>query len=85
MAAIYEAAKRKKSALADWMVLAMDFLEPADGYMGVDLRGFKLGVAQDLLDTAQISPTFQHGRGHGVAKDMASTWLGDTSSHQVFS
>jgi len=41
-------------ALRSWVRLLIDLLEPLDGCMGVDLRRRYRGVAEELLDRAQV-------------------------------
>ena len=53
----------------------VDLLELADGDLGVDLRGGEFGVAEELLDKADVGPVFVHERGAGVAQEVAAAGL----------
>ena len=47
----------------------VDFLQSLDGHLGVNLGGFEAGVAQHLLNEADIGAPFEHQGGHGVAEN----------------
>ncbi len=49
----------------------MHLLERADADLGVNLRGVELGMAQKLLDVADIGPVLQHQRGAAMAEQVA--------------
>ena len=49
----------------------VNLLELANRYLGVDLRGGEVGVAQHLLDESYVGSVLQHQCGHGVAEEMA--------------
>ncbi len=49
----------------------VDGLELEDGDVGVDGGGFEAGVAEQLLDVADVGPVFEHVRGAGVAEEVA--------------
>lgn len=50
--------------------LVVGFNQPVDGQVRVFLCGRQAGMAQHLLDGAQISPTFQQVGGEGMADGM---------------
>ena len=50
----------------------MDGFELADGHVGVDLGGGEEGVAQHLLNEAEVGSVFQHEGGAGVAEEVAT-------------
>lgn len=52
------------------MALFVDFLEPFDGDMGVNLRGRETGMAQQFLDAPQVGPGVQQVRRETVAQGM---------------
>ena len=52
--------------------------EDFDVYMGIDLSGFETGMAQHLLDMADVRAVAVHVRGHRMAQQMARARLGDT-------
>ncbi len=56
----------------------VDFLQGLDGHLGVYLGGFEAGVAQHLLDEADIGSAFEHQGGHGVAEEVTGTLPVDT-------
>jgi hypothetical protein len=45
----------------------MDRAQPSDGDVGVELGGGQAGVAQQLLDDAQIRPALEQVGGGAVA------------------
>ena len=49
--------------LVEWV---LDVRDGARGHMGVDLRGFGAGVAQDGLDDAQVCSALQQVGGVAV-------------------
>jgi len=53
----------------------VDLLEFADGDLGVNLGGGEFGVAEQLLDEADVGPVFVHERGAGVAQEMTGAAL----------
>ena len=61
----------------------MDFLELADGDLGVDCRRFQLDVPEHGLEEPDISPIFQHQGGHRVAEQVASPPLADVGGADV--
>ena len=48
----------------------MDFLKSLDADVGVDLSGVESGVAQHLLDVADVRAVLMHVGGAGMAKQM---------------
>ncbi len=54
------------------MTAGVDFLELADGDLGVDGGGLELGVSQELLDVPDVGPALEHVRGAGVTKELAT-------------
>ena len=65
----------------------MDVLQGLDGHLGVYLCRFEAGVAQHLLDEADVGASFKHQCGHGVAEDVTGalpvdTRLSDIIAHQ---
>ena len=44
---------------------------------GVDLGRLELGVAEHLLDEADVGAALEHQRRHGVAEEMAAAGLVD--------
>jgi len=50
-------------------------LELFNADMGVDLRATQRGVAEHLLDVANVGSVFEHERGHGVAEDMGRSFF----------
>ena len=61
----------------------VDLFQLTDAHLRVDLRGREVGVAQHLLDVADVRSILQHQRGHGVAKEMAGSLLGDVGGVDV--
>jgi len=61
----------------------MDVLELADADAGVDFGALKVGVTEHLLDIADISPVFEHERGHGVPEQMAGTFFGNAGRGDI--
>jgi len=66
----------------------MDLLELADTDLRVNLGGIELGMAQKLLDVADIGPVLQHQRGAGMAEEMTGTGFAqfrriDVTPHQL--
>ena len=50
----------------------MDGLKLLDADLGVDGGGLELGVAEKLLDVADVGPAFEQVRGAGVAQQVGS-------------
>ena len=55
----------------------MDLLELFDGDMGVDLGRLELGVAERLLDEADVGAPFEDQRRHHVPEEVTGTLLLD--------
>ncbi len=51
----------------------------ADGDVGIDLGGVEPGVAEQLLDEADVGPVLEHVGGAGVAQQVAGTWPADAA------
>ena len=51
----------------------MDFEELVDGDLGVEGGGVEFGVAEELLNEADIGSVFEHVSGAGVAEEMTGT------------
>jgi len=49
----------------------VDLLQLLYRHPGVDLRGLQLGVAQNVLDVADVGSVLEPERGHGMPEDMA--------------
>ena len=58
---------------AGWMGGGVDGFKLADGDVGVELGGVQAGMTQQFLDKADVSAIVQHGRGAGMAKDVAGS------------
>src|SRR3954447_14080430 len=54
------------SAAGAWMAGGVHLAEPVDGHQGVDLRGRHRGVAEQLLDHADVGPAVEEVGGEGV-------------------
>jgi len=48
------------------VILPVDVSQPFIGYMGIDLRGADVPVAQKFLNYPQINPLVQEVCGHAV-------------------
>jgi hypothetical protein len=55
----------------------VDLLEVADGDVGVDLGGGYVGVAEEVLDVAEIGTVFEHQGGGRVPEEVAGAALAD--------
>lgn len=55
----------------------MHLFELSDGDLGVNLGGVELGMAEELLDVADVGPVLQHQRGAGMAEQMAGAGFAD--------
>ena len=55
----------------------MDFPELHDGDVGVDLGGVEPGMAEQLLDEADVGPVLQHVGRAGVAEQVAGAGAPD--------
>lgn len=53
------------------MAGAVDLLELLDADLGVDLGGGQFGVAEELLDEADVGSVFEHEGGTGVPQQVA--------------
>ncbi len=62
---------------------AVDGLQLANRDLGIDLRGLQRDVAQQLLNEADVRPTFQHHGGAGVAKQVAAAAFADSCTIQA--
>ena len=56
-----------------WMGHRVDFLQLVDGDLGVEARGIKIGMTQELLNEADVGPILQHLGCAGVTKKMATS------------
>src|SRR5690606_12390141 len=65
------AAALSAAELGAGMGTVVDSLQVLDTHAGVDLSGAQLGVAEDLLDQADVGAVLEHQRGHRMTKDMA--------------
>ena len=54
------------------MGLFVDTLQLFDADLGVNLCGLYAGMAQQLLDEADVCSPFEHVRGTGVAEEVAT-------------
>jgi len=61
----------------------MDFLEPPDGNVGVNLGRLQAGMSELLLDVADVGPVLQHEGGTGMPEDVAATGLSDPGSVDI--
>ena len=52
----------------------MDFLQLFDADLGVNGGGIQFGVAEKLLNDADVRPIFQHVRGAAMPKNMATAF-----------
>ena len=59
------------------MTGAVDLLELLDAHLGVNLGGGEFGVAEELLDEADVGSAFEHVGGATVAQDVAGAGFGD--------
>ena len=55
----------------------MNFEELVDGNLGVEGCGVEFGVAEELLNEADIGSVFEHVGGAGVTEEMTGTALRD--------
>ena len=53
------------------------------GYVGIDLGGGYVGVAEEGLDGAEVGAVFEEVGGEGVADDVGSDLSGDTGLYRV--
>ena len=63
---------------------AVDLFQQADRDVRVDLRGGQVGVAEHLLDEADVGAAFQHQRRHRVAEQMARSGLADLARARTY-
>jgi len=56
------------------MTAGVDFLQLADGDFGVNGGGLQLLVSEQLLDVTDVRAAFEHLRGAGVPKQMATAF-----------
>ena len=54
------------------MRLLVDALQLGDADLGVNLRGFDAGMAEQLLDKADVRAAFEHVSRAGVAEQVAT-------------
>ena len=52
--------------------MVVDFAEAAAGDVGVDLGGGEAGVAEELLDGAEVGAVLQQVGGEGVAEGVGA-------------
>ncbi len=52
------------------MRLEVQLPTPPIGYVGVELRRRKVGVAQHLLDRAEVGAALEQVRGEGVSQEV---------------
>ena len=62
---------------------AVHLLQHADRDVRVNLRGGQAGVAEHLLDEADVRAAFQHQRRHGVTEQMTRSRLADLGVDHV--
>jgi hypothetical protein len=62
---------------------SVDFLELPDADLGLNLGRGEAGVAEQLLDIADIRPVLEHERGAGVAEEVAASLLADLGGAHV--
>src|SRR6476469_8464891 len=63
-------AARQLSAARSWMAGRVDLAEPVDGHQGVDLRGRHRGVAEQLLDDADVGSAVEQVRRERVPQGV---------------
>ena len=61
--------------LGPWMGFFVDFFEVFRTYVGVDLGGRQVAVAEHFLDTAQIASPVQQVGSEGVAEGVGADLL----------
>ena len=66
-----------------WVCPGVDFLELADGDLGVNLRRVDVGVTKQLLDKTDVGSALEHERRAGVAEEMARAALADLGAVDV--
>jgi len=63
--------------LSDAVEGALQAADISGHYMGVDLRGLDIRVAEQILEDADIDPVFQHMSGEAMAQGVATNPLVD--------
>lgn len=62
----------------------MDLEQLLNAHFGVNLRGLQVFVAEQLLDKADIRATFEHVRGAGMPKQVATAAPPDVGIFDIF-
>ena len=61
---------RTSALLGPGVEFAVDVAEAAAGYVGVDLGGADVGVAEEFLDDAEVGAMLEEVGGEAVAQHM---------------